>query len=64
MIELALLAAFAQPLPRVGTCPLGYYPSGSYCVPASGSSQRAIEKYGRFCPLWWYSSAGYCVKAR
>jgi hypothetical protein len=59
-----LLFAAADPLPRVGTCPLGYYSSGSYCVPTSGSSQRAIEKQGMSCPLGWYSSAGYCVKFR
>ena len=23
-----------QPLPKVGSCPLGYYSSGSYCVPS------------------------------
>lgn len=59
-----LLFAIADPLPRVETCPLGYYSSGAYCVPASGSNQRAIEKQGSFCPLGWYSSMGYCVKAR
>lgn len=59
-----LLFAAADPLPKIGMCPLEYYSSGSYCVPAASSSRRAIEKEGSYCPLGWYSSAGYCVKAR
>ena len=51
MIELALLAALTQPLPKVGVCPLGYYSSGSYCVPGRGTTKEAIEKQGSFCPL-------------
>ncbi|MCP9774826.1 hypothetical protein [Cyanobium sp. WAJ14-Wanaka] len=74
LIPLALAAlaagsALAQqpirPLPKVGSCPLGYYSSGSYCVPSSGGNTRgAIEKSGNSCPLGWYSSSGYCVKSR
>ena len=64
MIELALLAALMQPLPKVGVCPLGYYSSGSYCVPNRNTTRQAIEKEGSFCPLGWYSSSGYCVRSR
>jgi hypothetical protein len=54
-----------QPLPKVGSCPLGYYSSGSYCVPSSGGNTKgAIEKSGRSCPLGYYSSGNYCVKSR
>jgi len=50
-----------QPLPKVGSCPLGYYSSGGYCVPSTGSNTRgAIEKSGS-CPLGFYSSGNYCV---
>ena len=50
-----------QPLPKVGSCPLGYYSSGGYCVPSSGGNTRgAIEKSGS-CPLGFYSSGNYCV---
>ena len=60
-------AALAQqpvrPLPRLGSCPLGYYASGSYCLPSSGSSRGAIEKSGNSCPLGFYSSANYCVSS-
>ena len=52
-----------QPLPKVGSCPLGYYSSGSYCVPSSGGNTRgAIEKSGG-CPLGFYSSGNYCVSS-
>jgi len=52
-----------QPLPKVGSCPLGYYSSGSYCVPSSGGNTRgAIEKSGS-CPLGFYSSGNYCVSS-
>jgi hypothetical protein len=64
MIELALLTALTQPLPKVGVCPLGYYSSGSYCVPGRGTTKEAIEKQGSFCPLGWYSSSEYCVRSR
>jgi hypothetical protein len=42
MIELALLAALTQPLPKVGVCPLGYYASGSYCVPDVGRLNQPL----------------------
>jgi hypothetical protein len=30
--ESALAQQSVQPLPKVGSCPLGYYGSGNYCV--------------------------------
>jgi hypothetical protein len=66
----ALLASSAlaqqpvQPLPKAGSCPLGYYSSGSYCVPSSGGNTRgAIEKSGAGCPLGFYSSSNYCLSS-
>ena len=53
-----------RPLPKVGGCPLGYYSSGSYCVPSSGGNTRgAIEKSGAGCPLGFYSSGNYCLSS-
>ena len=53
-----------QPLPKVGSCPLGYYSSGSYCVPSrSGNTSGALEKSGGSCPLGFYSSGSYCVSS-
>ena len=53
-----------RPLPKVGSCPLGYYSSGSYCVPStSGNTRGAIEKSGNSCPLGFYSSGNYCLSS-
>jgi hypothetical protein len=53
-----------RPLPKVGGCPLGYYSSGSYCVPStSGNTRGAIEKSGAGCPLGFYSSGNYCLSS-
>jgi hypothetical protein len=60
----ALAQQPVRPLPKVGGCPLGYYSSGSYCVPSSGSNTRgAIEKSGNGCPLGFYSSGNYCLSS-
>ena len=53
-----------QPLPKVGSCPLGYYSSGGYCVPSSGGNSRgAIEKVGGGCALGFCASGNYCVSS-
>ena len=53
-----------RPLPKVGSCPLGYYAFGSYCVPSSsGNTRGAIEKSGSSCPLGFYSSGNYCLSS-
>ena len=60
----ALAQQPVQPLPKVGSCPLGYYSSGGYCVPSSGgNSPGAIEKREAGCPLGFYSSGSYCVSS-
>ena len=61
------MASFAQtmPIPMAGkTCPLGYYISGSYCVPSSTNKSRwAVPKDNQqLCPLGAYASGNYCVK--
>jgi hypothetical protein len=60
----ALAQQPVRPLPRVGGCPLGYYASGSYCVPSkSGNTRGAIEKAGNSCPLGFYASGNYCLSS-
>jgi len=54
-LTMATTAAMAQqpvrPLPKLGSCPLCYYSSGSYCVPnPAGTSREAIEMVGTSCP--------------
>ena len=65
MILATLLLAWTQPLVRVGSCPLGYYTSGNYCVPSPSSLTRpAIERDGPSCPLGYYRSGNYCIKSQ
>lgn len=53
-----------RPLPRLGSCPLGYYSSGDYCVPSRFSQTRgAIEKVGSSCPIGFHSSGNYCLSS-
>ncbi|MCP9861237.1 MULTISPECIES: hypothetical protein [unclassified Cyanobium] len=60
----ALAQQPVRPLPRVGGCPLGYFASGSYCVPSKGDNTRgAIEKAGNSCPLGFYASGNYCLSS-
>ncbi len=60
LVLLVPLASVAQqpvqPLPKVAGCPLGYYASGSYCVPSKSSNTRgALQKTGGSCPIGFYS---------
>jgi hypothetical protein len=60
----ALAQQPVQPLPKVGSCPLGYYSSGGYCVPSSaGNTRGAIEKSGVGCPLGFNPSGNYCLSS-
>ena len=60
----ALAQQPVQPLPKVGGCPMGYYTSGSYCVPSKGGNSRgAIEKVGNGCPIGFYASGNYCLSS-
>jgi hypothetical protein len=54
--------AHAQPLPKVGTCPIDYHPSGGACVPnaAPRTPTPAIAKTGQ-CPVGYRVSGDYCL---
>ena len=59
-----LLLLLTTPVVKVGTCPVGWYTSGSYCVPSratpSTNSRDVIQKVGT-CPLGWYTQSSYCI---
>lgn len=63
MISLLILAQLAQPLPRTGSCPIGYYISSGYCVPTQ-TARNAIQREGSTCPMGYYISGTYCVRNR
>ena len=53
-----------RPIPKTGSCPLGHYSSGNYCVPSSsGNTRGAIEKSSSSCPLGFFSSGNYCLSS-
>ncbi len=74
LVAAAMATAFAapaaaqqplRPLPKLGSCPVGYFASGEYCVPSSGRSTRGgIEKVGNSCPVGFFSSGNYCLSGR
>jgi hypothetical protein len=65
IVPAALAQQPVRPLPKVGACPVGYYASGSYCVPSkNGNTRGAIEKVGGSCPMGFYASGNYCVRSR
>jgi DNA-binding CsgD family transcriptional regulator len=59
----------ADPLPQPkppgpgGSCPHGYYSSGSYCVPGRRAQDAVPLPRGGTCPFGWTSSGSYCVKS-
>jgi hypothetical protein len=63
MISFILLAQLAQPLPRIGTCPIGYYGANDYCIPLRQTTP-AIIKEGTSCPLGYYNAGSYCKQTR
>jgi len=51
-----------RPLPKTGSCPVGYFTSGQYCMPGRSQAVRgAIEKHGSSCPVGFFSSGNYCL---
>lgn len=56
---LSTVVGLQTPVIKVGYCPLGWYSSGSYCVPSSSTSRPIVEKKGT-CPLGWTTSGNYC----
>jgi hypothetical protein len=59
-----LLLLLATPVVKVGTCPVGWYTSGAYCIPSratpSTNSRDVIQKVGT-CPLGWSTQSSYCI---
>lgn len=58
MISFILLAQLAQPVQKVGNCPINYITSGNYCVPLR-SATNVVIKDGS-CPMGYFTSGNYC----
>ena len=52
-------AGHVQPIPKNGSCPSRYTPSGGHCLPQQGAT-HAIEKTGS-CPSGYRPSGNYCL---
>jgi hypothetical protein len=59
----------ADPLPQPrpvgpgGSCPHGYFTSGSYCVPSQGAEDAVLKPPSGTCPFGWTSSGSFCLRS-
>jgi hypothetical protein len=49
------------PIPKVGSCPVGYRTSGDYCIPLESTDKEVIIK-AKTCPRGYRTSGNYCIK--
>ena len=52
-----------QPIPKVGSCPVGYRTSGNYCIPLESTDKEVIIKL-KACPAGYRTSGNYCIKLK
>lgn len=52
-----------QPIPKVGSCPVGYRTSGDYCIPLQSTDEEVIIKL-ESCPPGYRTSGNYCIKLK
>lgn len=60
LTEFVVATPEVQPILKSGSCPVGYYTSGNYCVPSGKQSHFAIPNRGS-CPAGYYNSGDYCI---
>lgn len=60
-VPLALAEEDQQPIPKVGSCPVGYRTSGDYCIPLRSTDEEVIIKL-ESCPPGYRTSGNYCIK--
>ncbi|MCF8004882.1 MAG: hypothetical protein K9L32_11905 [Chromatiaceae bacterium] len=58
---LAVAEEDQQPIPKVGSCPVGYRTSGGYCIPLESTDKEVIIKL-ESCPSGYRTSGNYCIK--
>jgi hypothetical protein len=52
-----------NPIPKVGSCPVGYRTSGNYCIPLESTDKEVIIKL-ESCPSGYRTSGNYCIKQK
>jgi hypothetical protein len=61
--------ANAEPLSQLkpsgpgGSCPYGYFTSGSFCVPSQGAQDAVPKPPSGTCPWGWTSSGSFCLRS-
>jgi hypothetical protein len=69
LMVIATAPALAEPLPQPkppgpgGSCPHGYFSSGSFCVPSQGAQDAIPKPANGTCPFGWTSSGSYCLRS-
>ena len=53
-----------KPLGPGGSCPHGYYSSGSFCAPSQGAQDAIAKPPNGSCPWGWTSSGSYCLRSK
>lgn len=63
VVMLTGTAVLAEPpsIPNHGLCPLGYWRSGSLCVPIDPRAPPAVPKGAGLCSPGSWQSGSYCV---
>ena len=63
------ISANAEPLPQPrpsgpgGSCPHGYFTSGSFCMPNQGAQDAVPKPPSGTCPWGWASSGSFCLRS-
>lgn len=52
-----------KPIPKVGSCPVGYRTSGGYCIPLDNTNKEVVIKL-KSCPPGYRTSGNYCIKLK
>lgn len=52
-----------EPIPKVGSCPVGYRTSGNYCIPLKSTDKEVVIKL-ESCPSGYRTSGHYCIKLK
>jgi hypothetical protein len=70
LVMTVAIAVRADPLPQPkpvgpgGSCPYGYFTSGSFCVPTQGAHDAVPKPPSGACPFGWTSSGSFCLQSR
>ena len=62
LVLIPTLASATDVIPKVGSCPVGYRTSGSYCIKLKNAKEKEIVIKSTSCPVGYRTSKNYCIK--